>query len=236
MNRVTQFSARTACAAVLVGACGIAGAGSLEPPPGVIKPTMKTLDQVEARKPIHQSDLPMSISVDGAYYLAENLYAPLNGVDMITVFATHASIDLNGFTIHGTSQVAQAADCIQIEASVRSFALSNGVIRECGGNGVVSDGGNDLSVSVSRVHANQNGGSGIQFGVGASGVVSESVARNNGVRGILLYEGIIEDSVTVGNTGVGVQTTSGLIRGCMSKLNGVANLFGGGMVADTYAP
>ena len=130
-----------------------------------------------------------------------------------------------------------ASDCIEITASVRYFALKNGVIRDCGQNGVITNNdGNDLTVSVERVQPIHNGASGLQFGFGSSGVISESVANNNGARGILLYEGIIEDSVTVGNGAIGVQTFSGLIRGCMSKLNVVANLFSGGLVADTLAP
>ncbi len=96
MDRRNLFFVRALCATAVLGTGGIAWAGSLEPPPGPVSPTMKTLDQVEARKPIHQSDLPLAISVDGSYYLAENLYASQNGVDMIDVFAANVSIDLNG--------------------------------------------------------------------------------------------------------------------------------------------
>ena len=50
----------------------LAVAGDLEPnsPPG---PTMKTLDEVEPRVPIRASDLPLTISQSGSYYLVEDV-------------------------------------------------------------------------------------------------------------------------------------------------------------------
>jgi hypothetical protein len=39
--------------------------GSLTPPPGAPAPTMKTLDQIEARTPI--SSAPFTISAPGSY-------------------------------------------------------------------------------------------------------------------------------------------------------------------------
>jgi len=238
MDRRNLIFVRALCAAAVLGTGGIAQAGSLEPPAGPVAPTMKTLDQVEARKPIHQSDLPLAINVDGSYYLAENLYALQNGVDMIDVFAADVSIDLNGFTINGTSQVAQAADCIQLETSVRSFALHNGVIRGCGQHGVTTNGGANTRISVNRVESSHNGQSGMTFGVGTYGVISESVFKSNGARGVLLGDGVIEDSVAYSNGSIGLQLSTGLIRGCMARSNVSFNtlILQGGLVADTYAP
>lgn len=75
----------------------IGPAGDLNPPvaPGS---TMKTLDEVEPRIPIHQSDIPLTISTSGSYYLAENVTAVVNG---IIIGADHVTIDLGGFTIAG---------------------------------------------------------------------------------------------------------------------------------------
>jgi hypothetical protein len=154
---------------------------------------------------------------------------------MITVFATTVSIDLRGFTIHGTSELAQAADCIQIAPSTRSFSLTNGYIRGCAGAGL-TNASNDLTVSVSRVQVTTCN-DGIMLGGLATGVVSGCVAKSNTGRGIVLNKGVIEDSVSVANGGFGIQLVSGLVRGCVSKDNGSTNLTAfTGVTADTYAP
>ena len=46
-----------------------AGAGELDPPGPPTAGTMKTLDEVEPRTAIHQSDIPLIITDSGSYYL-----------------------------------------------------------------------------------------------------------------------------------------------------------------------
>jgi hypothetical protein len=238
MFRFRSILSRAATAAALFGVAGIAAAGSLEPPAGPPAPTMKTLSEVEPRIPIHQSDLPLAIMADGSYYLAENLSANQNGVDMITVFANYVSIDLNGFTINGTSQVATAADCIEIEQDVRTFALSNGTIRGCGENGVLTNTPFGVSVNVDRVQAIQNGQGGLVFGTGSYGVISRSVARSNGARGILLAEGVLTEDSAFSNGTVGLQVSFGAINGCVAHSNASLNalILSGGVSVATFAP
>jgi len=235
MDCIRPYLARAVTAAALVGMCGIAEAGPLEPPPGPAAPTMKTLSEVEARTPIHQSDLPLTISVNGAYYLAENLHANQNGVDMITVTANYVSIDLNGFTIDGTGQAAIATDCIQIEQDVRMFSLSNGMIRGCGQNGVATNLPFGLSVSVDRVQSIQNGLAGMSFGPGSFGVISRSVAKSNAGNGIYMWEGVLTECAAFSNSGIGLWMNYGVIKVCMAKGNGAPAVFSaGGTSADNY--
>src|SRR6476469_6853818 len=66
--------------------------GSLTPPPGTPAPTMKTLDQVEARIPIDTAHTPgdqtneFIISQPGSYYLTGNLsVAKTNGISVVAV-------------------------------------------------------------------------------------------------------------------------------------------------------
>jgi hypothetical protein len=222
--------------ATLLGAIGTAQAGPLEPPPGPIAPTMKTLDQVEARKPIRQSDLPLAIMTDGAYYLTENLRANQNGVDMINVFANYVAIDLNGFTIDGAGQGVVAADCIQIEPNVRTFSVSNGTIRGCT-NGIVTNNPTALSATVDRMHVNQNGVSGVNFGNGSHAIVTRSMFRANGVHGAFVFDGIMQNCTATANQ-IGLQINYGVMQGCFARDNWGINalVFQAGVTADTYAP
>lgn len=237
MDRNRSFLARAASVAALAGLCGIARAGSLEPPPGPVAPTMKTLSEVEARTPIHQSDLPLTITADGSYYLAENLSANQNGADMITVLANYVSIDLNGFTVNGTGQSAVASECIQIESDVRTFTLTNGTIRGCGGYGVYSNFPFALTVTVDGVHANQNGQGGMIFTSGTYGVITRSVARSNGTTGIFLSEGVLSDCAAYSNVATGLQLGRGTINGSTARLNGLNGIImSGGAIVDSYFP
>ncbi|NJM37909.1 MAG: carbohydrate-binding domain-containing protein, partial [Akkermansiaceae bacterium] len=59
-------------------------------PPAAPAPTMKTLDQIEARTPI---SAPQNITQSGSYYLTGNV----NG--QITISASDVTLNLNGFTL-----------------------------------------------------------------------------------------------------------------------------------------
>jgi hypothetical protein len=105
--------------------------GSLTPP-GAPAPTMKTLDQIEARTPI--SSAPFTISAPGSYYLTQNL--TVNNGNAITISASDVSLDLNGFSISSTA-ASPNGSAIEIGSGLRNISVFNGSIN----SGVTYSGG-----------------------------------------------------------------------------------------------
>src|SRR5438105_3223769 len=74
-------------------------------PPGTPAPTMKTLDQIEARTPIDAihtaggSGYQFIVSAAGSYYLTGNLVTSGSNNNCIHVTSADVTIDLNGFQI-----------------------------------------------------------------------------------------------------------------------------------------
>ena len=89
-----------------VAVAGIAAGGELDPPPGAIAPTMKTLEEVEARIALNDVNTPGSSSATyeilepGSYYLTENLIGE-TGKSGVAVRVEGVTIDLNGFSVIG---------------------------------------------------------------------------------------------------------------------------------------
>lgn len=102
----------------------VLGQGSLTPPPGAPAPTMKTLDQLEARTPI--ASAPFTISTSGSYYLTGNLAVATGNA--ITVAADHVTLDLNGFTISSTAGSATGT-AILLSSVRKNVTVKNGHIR-----------------------------------------------------------------------------------------------------------
>src|SRR5262245_34082852 len=84
-------------------------------PPGPPAPSMKSLDQLEARTPI--SALPYVITNGGSYYLTAMLTG-ISGTNGITILASHVTVDLNGFGLLG---VVGSLDGINVGADGLDF-------------------------------------------------------------------------------------------------------------------
>lgn len=101
--------------------------GSLTPP-GAPAPTMKTLDQLdaklEARTPI--SSAPFTISASGSYYLTGNLSVTIG--DAITINADQVTLDLNGFAISSTASPASGT-AVLLSGIRKNITVKNGHIR-----------------------------------------------------------------------------------------------------------
>lgn len=101
-------------------------------PPGAPAPTMKSLDQVEARRPIPPSpDTPVSgphftITGPGSYYFTGNV--TVTDGPGIVISANNVTLDLNGFTLACSSSSALIGAGIRAETSSSNLTITNGTI------------------------------------------------------------------------------------------------------------
>ena len=122
--------------AVLVVFCVFSSvliAGELEPSaPPSSGGTMKTLDEVEPRIPIHEKDLPLYITEPGSYYFAENLDFGKELLAAIVINTGDVTIDLCGFTLTGHNKCDYGIYC-QEQNNVK---VRNGVVTYFKNNGI----------------------------------------------------------------------------------------------------
>ena len=172
--------------------------GSLTPP-GAPAPTMKTLDQIEARTPI--SSAPYTINNPGSYYLTTNLN--VTGGNAITINASQVTLDLGGFTIFSTAPGGSGFAIGLLSATGNTdITIRNGHIK----GGITNNAG-------------AFNGPGFNVGIGFSSSLPSSV-RVSGIsvsgclsHGIYLFTGnstVVESCTvsTVGSTGISADTVS----------------------------
>ncbi len=195
-----------------------AHAGPLAPPPGSVEPTYKTLQQVEPRTPISQDDVPLTITDSGSYYLTENLQpTALGDQHIIRIVAPNVTLDLNGFTIVGSTEAVTALDGISLPDGLENTAIVNGFIVGCVDAGI--DGPNADNVRVERVVSSNNSGGGVVLGDRA--LVSDVTAVQNGGAGFTLGDdAVVERAVAVANSTHGfVLASNSTISACTSRAN-----------------
>jgi parallel beta-helix repeat protein len=181
-------------------------AGSLDPPgdPGW---TMKTLDQMEPRRPIHASDLPLSVTSSGSYYLAENIPDATGGIT-VSKGNLEFFLDLNGFTLggavgNGTTGVASSftVGCSIVNGTIEGWEVRGAQVSRCVVDGVMFRNNNE------GIYANNS-------------IIKNSIAKSNTESGFYVGDsGLIVDSVSFYN-GVGIRLMQGSVaRGCTASHN-----------------
>lgn len=105
-------------------------AGSLNPPPGPVAPSMIPLDTVEPRTPI--SVLPFSINAAGSYYVTDDLTG-VAGQSGITINTSSVTLDLSGFTLHG---VPGSVHGVFVASPQININIRNGIISGWDGIGL----------------------------------------------------------------------------------------------------
>ena len=173
-------------------------AGSMEPL-APTAPTMKTLQKVEPRMPIHGPG-PVTIAAPGSYYLTSNI--DVAGVTAVVITASNVNLDLNGFTIAGSLNnfgVVMGNNTLNVvvrNGTIRNFAqgllnagvtlvsLSNLTITENLNNGVGFD-TDGIGVFIDGCTIVRNQQDGI-LALGSTMVITNSTVINNGNDGIEL--------------------------------------------------
>jgi hypothetical protein len=183
-------------------------------PPSPPAPTMKTLDQIEARIPISVATTPgdssdnFVITKPGSYYLTTN-FVNSAGKGGIRIDTNNVTIDLNGFAMDGSGLGGQG---IRIITSIqrRNIKVRNGVV--CNWNST----GLGLSFAVNAIVENilvsGNQGEGIEMG--ENGLVKDCQAYTNAT-GASFLAGIVAAQGSV-------------VENCVAEYNGNgnANCFG----------
>jgi len=149
-------------------------------PPGAPAPTMKTLDQIEARTPIAASPaVPVAgphliITTPGSYYLTGNITVASG--DAIRILSDDVTVNLNGFKISSTLTGTSSGSGIALPGNFSRLTVRDGSI--VGGTTVAADG----TVV----------GAGFQRGIFANNAIKQAVVQNVHVTGVS-NEGIFLD-------------------------------------------
>ncbi len=224
------------CAFLFCATFSVFGQGSLTPP-GPPSVTMKTLDQVQPRIPINDTNTPgntddtFDINQPGSYYLTGNV--PVTKTNGIHVTVSGVTIDLSGYKIGRI--FAQFGTGILIDASADRCAVQNGTVTGFAyGVQAASSGGTLSHVTASittttgiavangwnleSCTSHGNDGMGIFASFGC--VLSNCIAYTNGDVGIKTGSACaLTNCTATDNSATGIDVESGTLTNCVGSNN-----------------
>jgi parallel beta-helix repeat protein len=239
----TQSVRFASLAGLLLATSGSLVAGPLNPPPGPITSTYKTLTEVEPRTAINATNTPgdadslFKITQPGSYYLTGNITG-VSGKHGIEIAASDVTIDLGGFTLAG---VAGSLDGVFVVSSFRGIVVTSGNVSGWGQHGInagtfnatmiarqvraanntskgFSAGGRSVFENCTAI---ENGQIGFDATSGPGCVFTDCQAQSNVGTGILCGSSALVDRCSVyANNGAGINAgTRSVVQGCISNSN-----------------
>ncbi|MHC4617731.1 MAG: right-handed parallel beta-helix repeat-containing protein [Planctomycetota bacterium] len=194
--------------------------GNLEPaaPPA---PTMKTLEQVEPRIPITQSDIPLTITQSGSYYFTADLTAAATA---ITVEVNDVTIDLMGYQLIGPGSA--SGHGIYMDGR-RNVEVRNGTVHSFPQSGIYEADSAGRNHRLINVRVFSNGMLGI-FLQGEGHLVRDCTSADNASTGVRAASASTLTGNTVyQNEGYGISAGASIIIGNTVTGNDDAGIFAG---------
>jgi hypothetical protein len=203
-------------------------------PPAAPAPSMKTLNQIEARMPIPVSPIVpipgphFTITASGSYYLTGNIAVStgsaivIAGSALASPSSLDVTLDLNGFTISSTLEDGSAGSAIDVTNTLSQLTVRNGnivsgrvsdyglSITACGfEHGIVA--GTSPNIFVTRVNVSGVAATGIDLN--KQGIISECTADDCGGGG--LKGNLVTNSSSNNCKGIGISAVN--VYNCNSR-------------------
>jgi hypothetical protein len=184
------------------------GQGALTPP-GAPAPTMKSLDQVDAKleKRVPISALPYSISNSGSYYLASNVVGVASS-DGITIAANNVTLDLNGFAVTGVTNSGYGINIAGIDTNV---AVRNGNISGWGNGAIAVAGFTSQNIAFDHLNIFEDTSQTAVYAINA--LVSDCTIEG-GFNGIVAINSYVRNCLVSGSGNAGIYADYSSVKDC----------------------